>query len=115
MALDVSNIPDERRFDRILDPNGELDYTVDWKNALGNQIIQSVSTTLSTTAQAAGIEIIEEAHTDTTATVRIGVVASDENATEFQHPGTEYAFEMQMTDSDGQIWELSFAFTVSQQ
>jgi hypothetical protein len=115
MALDVANIPDDRRFDRILDPNGELDYTVDWSKALGDLVIQSTKTTLSSTAQAVGLEIVDEQNGEQTATVRIGVVASDENATEFQHPGTEYAFEMQMTDSDGQIWELSFAFTVSQQ
>ena len=116
MPISVSEVPSNRKFDRKLDPSGELDYTIDWSNVLDSNTIDTVSTTLSTSASTAGLEILQESNDDTTSTIRLGVVSGQETNSSFDPPGgSELAFKQTMTDSAGQIWEFTFTVTVVQQ
>jgi hypothetical protein len=115
--ISVAEVPDNRKFARSLDPNGELDYTVDWSNVLGNNTIDTVSTTLSSAAQTAGLEIVTSASIDgSTTTIRLGVSNGNESNSSFDPPdGSDLAFSHTMTDSAGQVWEFTFVVNVVQQ
>lgn len=117
MPISTSEVPSNRKFARQLDPNGELDYTVDWSNVLGNNTISSVTLTLSSAASTAGLEVVQSPAIDgSKTTFRLGVIASDHDNTSFDPPsGSELAFKLNMEDSAGQIWEFTFTVMVVQQ
>jgi len=115
--IPVAEVPANRKFARSLDPNGELDYTVDWSNVLGSNTIDTVSTTLSSAAQTAGLEVVTPASIDGgTTTIRLGVSSGNETNTSFDPPGgSDLAFSHTMTDSAGQVWEFTFVVNVVHQ
>lgn len=109
MPLLPSEVPSEQTFEEKLDPNGEIDFTVDWINVLDTLTIANVTNTKST---ASDIEFVAETNDDTTATVRIGIPDGSEGSTKFDPPGDDQTFKQTMTDSDGQVWERTFKLTI---
>lgn len=116
MPISVNFIPSERKFQRRLDPSGKLDYTVDWSQALGDSSISDVNTVLSPDSISAGLELSSQAIQGSTVTVRFEIASEDQEDPSFDPPdGVELPFKQTMTDSTGQIWELSFSIPVVQQ
>ena len=116
MPISTTDVPPERKFDLELDPQGRLDYTIDWSTWLGNDDIEEAVVTLSPESSTAGLVIDSETSDAQTTTLRLSVDPANQDDATFDAPGgVELAFKYNLTDTSGQIWEFTYVVTVVQQ
>ena len=116
MPLTAAKVSAENAFPRQLDPNGRLDYTIDWSAVLVTNTVANIVTTLSPESIAAGL-IMDGAVTEgDVSTVRFSVAPESRDDTAWGSTnGVDLSFKQNMEDSTGQLWEFSFKITVKQQ
>lgn len=97
-----------------LDPNGLLDFTMDWSEEMtggGDTILES-TVALSGQATAAGLRIYSQSHDDTSVTVWLQVDAAFQTSADWNQPGEVHSLNCRLVTPKGRTHERTFTFTV---
>ena len=97
-----------------LDPNGLLDFTMDWQDEMtgGTDTILESTITLSDQAAAAGLRIYAQSHDDTSVTVWLQVDPAFQTSADWNPPGEVHSLNCRLVTPKGRTHDRTFIFTV---
>jgi hypothetical protein len=97
-----------------LDPNGLLDFTMNWSEEMtgGADTILTSTLTLSDQAAAAGLRIHSESHDDDTVSVWLKVDPAFQTSADWSGLGEVHSINCRLTTPKGRTHDRTFSFTV---